>query len=192
MSKETEGATQEGAAEEESQEESGVTFEGEFDPEKAKATIEKQRASEAAAKQKAKELEAELAKYRAADEEKAEAEKALEVKIAERDARIEALEKEVASTHVKNDFLAKAAGKGIDDPELAYVAAKEQGYLGEYDPKEGKVGDHDFEALGERYPSFKGSGVAQTGDAGTRTKGKAQTVGEQFNRSIRGSLHGSA
>lgn len=182
------GASEEGAAEEEGTEVEEGTQEEEFDKDRALDTIRKQRESEAAAKERAKELEAELSKYRAADEEKAEAEKALEVKVAERDATIKELKGVIAQVHVKNDFLVKAASEGIADPDLAYLAAKEQGYLGEYDPKEGTVGDHDFEALGEKFTTFKGEGFKQTGDAGARGKGKALTPGEQFNQSIRARL----
>lgn len=185
MSKET-GAGTEGAAEEEALEEG---TEEEFDKERALATIKKQREEEAAAKERAKELEAELAKYREAEEAELEEQKKLEVKLSERDERIKALEAELAETHVKNDFLATAVDKGIADPELAYVAAKTQGVLGEYDPKEGTVSDHDFEALGDKYPSFRAEGTEQTGDAGTSGKrGKALTPGEQFNQSIRSRL----
>ena len=181
------GASEEGAVEEQGTEGTEGSEE-EFDKERAMATIEKQRESEAAAIKKQKELEAELAKYREADEEKAEAEKALEVKIAERDATIEAKDREISDLHVKNDFEGEAANRGIEDPGLAYLAAKEQGLLGEYDPKEGNVSEHGFDELGQKYPSFKGTGVAQTGDAGARGKGKAQTVNDQFNDSIRGRL----
>ena len=189
MSKEAEGATsEEGAAEEE-----GVTIEGEFDAERAKRTIEKQRQAEAEAKERVKELEAQLAEFKTAEEEEAEAQKKLEVKLAERDQEIENLKGTISSMHIKQDFMAAAQKKGIADPELAYVAAKEQGYLGEYDPKEGTVSDHDFDSLGEKYPSFKAEGAEQTGDAGRRgTSGKAQTVNDQFNQSIRRRLHGAA
>lgn len=187
MSKET-GASEEGAAGAEGQEGSEGTEE-EFDKERALATIQKQREEEKAAKERAKELENELAKYREAEEQEAEKQKKAEEKLADRDARIKELEGKIAMSAIKTDFIATAVEKGIADPELAFVAAKEQGLLGEYDPKEGTVSDHDLEALGEKYPSFRAEGTEQTGDAGTKGKrGKALTPGEQFNQSIRSRL----
>ena len=177
------GALEEGAVEEPEVE--GGSEEEEFDKERAMATIEKQREAESKAKKEAADLRAELEKYKTAEEEQEEAEKALEVKLSERDATVQALEKTIADLHVQHDFVGRAANRGIEDPALAYLAAKEQGLLGEYDPKEGKVSDHDFDELGEQYPSFKGTGVAQTGDAGKRKMGKAQTVNDQFNSSVR-------
>ena len=162
--------------------------EEEFDPERALETIKKQRESEKAAKERAKALEEELAKYKSAEEQKAEAEKALEVKVAERDAALEAKDAQIAELHIKHSFVAKAAAKGLADPELAYLAAKEQGLLGTYDPKQGTVSDHDWDKLGEKYPSFATSAEAEAGDAGARGKGKVTTPAAEFNKAIRGSL----
>lgn len=162
-----------------------------FDPERAMATIKKQRESEAAAIQRAKELEAELAKYKSAEEQKAEAEKALEVKLAERDEALKGKDALIAELHVRLSFEREAYHKGIADPALAYLAAKEQGLLGEYNPKEGKVGEHDWETLAEKYPSFAASTdspIAKTGDAGARGKGATSTPGQQFNEAVRSAL----
>jgi len=163
----------------------------EFDQERAMATIQKQRESEKAAKERAKELEAELAKYREAEDAKAEAEKALEVKVAERDATIAGLQDEIADLHVKQSFEQEALAKGIADPGLAYLAAKAQGVLGTYDPKVGEVGDHDWDKLAEKYPSFAAqeSGTGnKTGDAGARGKGGTLSEAEQFNQAVRGAF----
>lgn len=163
----------------------------EFDQQRAMATIKKQREAEAAAKERAKELEKELAKYREADDAKAEAEKALEVKVAERDEALKAKDVQIADLHVKFSFDKEAREKGIADPALAFLAAKEQGLLGAFDPKEGKVSDHDWDKLGELYPSFaaqESSPTAKTGDAGARGKGVTKTASDQFNDAVRGAL----
>jgi hypothetical protein len=159
-----------------------------FDAERAQATILKQRESEKAALAKAKALEKELAAYKSAEDAKAEAEKALEVKVTERDQTISSLQGQIASLQVKHDFLAKAVSKGVADPALAFLAAKEQGLLGVYDPKEGTVAEHDFEKLGELYPSFQVSAEAASGDAGARGRGKATTTSQQFNQAVRGAI----
>jgi hypothetical protein len=158
------------------------------------ATIKAQREAEATAKATVKELEAKLEKYTKAELEAAEAEKAAEEKLVERDATIAAKDAEIASLHVRNDFEAKALALGVADPALAYLAAKEQGLLGTYDPKEGTVGEHGFEALGEKYPSFKvdaaddSGGSPDSGDAGARGRGKATTTASQFNTAVRGAI----
>ena len=162
-----------------------------FDAERAMATIQKQRESEKAALQKAKDLEAELAKYKEAEDAKAEEGKALEVKVAERDEALKAKDAEIADLHVRFSFLQEAQVKGVADPELAYLAAKQEGLLGAYDPKEGKVGEHNWTALGEKYTSFstEQSAQASTGDAGRQGKGKVLSEGDQFNQAIRNAVH---
>lgn len=180
MSKETEGATEESVAEEKK----GSTEEA-WDEDRAKATILKQRQAEKDAKSEIATLKKKLDGFTSEEDKKAEANKSLEVKVSERDATIKTQEDELAALHVKQDFENKAFNNSIADVALAYLAAKEQGLLGEFDPKTGQVSDHDFEELGEKYPSFKGKVTGQTGDAGVRSRGKAATVNEQFNDTIR-------
>lgn len=178
----------EGAAEKQEQAEgAGVD---EFDKERAMATIKKQREAEAAAVAKAKELEAELAKYRTADEAKAEAEKALEVKVAERDEALKGKDAQIADLHVRYSFEREAVAKGVADPGLAFLAAKEQGLLGVYDPKVGVVSDHDWDGLAEKYPSFKSQEGDKTGDAGARGKGATAGPADQFNSAVRDAFRG--
>ncbi len=165
-----------------------------FDEARAMSTIKAQREAEAAAKAQVKELEAKLAGYTKAELDAAEAEKAAEVKLAERDATLAGKDAEIAALHVQHDFVARALAMGVADPALAYLAAKEQGLLGTYDPKEGTVGEHGFEALGEKYPSFKvdgaddGSGSHDSGDAGARKRGKATSTSSQFNTAVRSAI----
>lgn len=104
-----------------------------FDPERAMKTIRTQREAE-------KELKAELAKYREAEEAEAEKKKSLETKVTERDQRISELEGTLTELAVRGDFerAALEAGFDQDDLVLAYMAAKEEGFLGEFDPKTGK------------------------------------------------------
>lgn len=164
---------------------------GEFDPERALATIRKQRAEE-------KRLKEQLAEARAAQEElqalkqaEADKQKSLEEKLAERDAEIQALKASIASGRTKEDFARQAVERGYDpgQVELAYLAAKEQGLLGKYDPKTGEVGKHDFETLEEKYPALQGEPLGFTGDAGRRpTGGQARTVNSAFNSVVRQSM----
>jgi len=165
----------------------------EFDPERAMATIKKQRESEAALKADLKALREDLAKYKSAEEQEAEAQKTLETKVAERDLVIKDKDAEIADLHVRYSFERDALERGVADPALAFLAAKEQGFLGQYDPKAGTVTDHDWDALGEKYPSFasqEDGPKASTGDAGARGKGKTATPGAQFNDAIRGAVRG--
>jgi len=166
--------------------------EDQWDPERAKATILKQRESEAALKAQVKEMKEALAQYQEADEAKAEAEKTLETKVAERDQALKAKDAEIADLHVRYSFEKEALVRGVADPELAFLAAKEQGFLGQYDPKVGTVGEHDWDGLGEKYSSFKTQQDAQasSGDAGARGKAKADSPGDQFNAAVRSALRG--
>jgi hypothetical protein len=161
-----------------------------FDAERAKATIATQRKAEKDAKARIKELEASLEGYTAADLEKIENEKEATQKLTERDALIDSQAATIQTLHVQHDFLAIAASKGIADPALAFLAAKEQGLLGAYDPKLGKVGDHDWDELGVQYPSFASATAADSGNAGTTGRGKVATTGQQFNQAVRGSIRG--
>ena len=188
------GAATEVAAEEaEEKEQEAATGGDAFDADRAMATIKKQRESEAAAIQKAKDLEAELAKYRTAEEAKAEEAKTLEQKVAERDQALKAKDAEIADLHVRFSFIQEAAALGIADPGLAFLAAKEQGLLGTFNPKEGTVSDHGFDKLAEKYPSFaatEDSPTAKAGDAGARGKGATQGPGDQFNQAVREAFRG--
>lgn len=196
MATENEGAD---AAENEATEEPEGTeddlgIEGEFDPERALSTIRKQRAEE-------KRLKEELAEAREAKEEldrikaeEAEAQKTLEEKLADKDSQIKALKDQIKNREVHADFIRKATGdRGYtpEDAELAFLAAKEQGLLGKYDPKRGEVvDDHDFETLEEKYPSLQGedSGLP-AGDAARRLRnGKVKDTNTQFNTLVRGAI----
>lgn len=160
-----------------------------FDPERAKHTIAEQRKAEKALKAQLKEMQDKLAGYTAAEEAKLEAEKALEVKLQEREKENETLQNQIATLHVKQDFVAKAVSKGVADPELAFLAAKEQGYLGSYNPKEGNVGEHDWEALGAKYPSFQTDvRPANSGEAGATGRGKVTTTSSAFNDTVRSAI----
>lgn len=183
-----EGQEPEGEESNDSQE---PTFEidgKEFDPERAMRTIHKQREAE-------KELKAELAKYREAEEAELEKQKSLEQRVAERDQRISELEGTLTELAIRGDFERKGLDLGYDSEDLvlAYMAAKEEGLLGEYDPKTGEIEEHDFDTLHERYPKLAPSGDEgggrrrdRFGDAGVRSnKGNARTPADQFNDSVR-------
>lgn len=178
-----------GAGAEEEAQKGGVEFEGEFDAERAKRAIENARAEEKRLKARLAEKDEVLAKYQAAEEQKQEAEKSLEQKVAERDAQIRDLKDEIKTIRVKNSFVTEAAKRGYEDPHLAFVAAREEGLLGKYDPKTGDVGDHDFEALEESHPRFAAeagrAGDHATGDAGVRSFGGTDDVGATFNKELR-------
>lgn len=166
--------------------------EEEFDAERALATIKKQRAAE-------RKLKAELAEARKAQEEldkikqaQEDAEKSAADKLAEREARIASLEAKIAEDAIKADFYRQGAERGIADLDLAYLAAKEQGLLGERDAQAGAIGVHDFDKLEELYPALAGEGRVKdlTGDAGVRgLRGKTGTVNSQFNKAVRGALN---
>jgi len=172
--------------------EGGVEFEGEFDAERAKRAIENSRESEKKLKAKLAAKDKKLAKYLEVEEQEAEAKKSREEKLDEREAKLKTKEVAAELRDVKQDFVAKATERGYEDPSLAFVAAKEQGYLGSYNRKTGVVGDHDFEALEESHNTFAAeagrSGEGATGDAGARGAGSTKTVGSQFNAKVRDSI----
>lgn len=162
-----------------------------FDKDRALKTIREQRKVE---KAQAKEL-AELRKLKeetdAAAQAKADADKGLEEKLAEAKAELERVKETQAEADVKADFLRVATLRGYEDPELAYLAAKSEDVLGT--PKDGKVGDHDFDALEERYPKLaseagdkRGFGSGDAGRKGKRKPGKSPA--DQFNDAIRGQM----
>ena len=182
------------ASEETPSEEAAIEVPEDFDPERALKTIHAQREAEAKALARAKEAEAKLA---AIEQAEAEAQKTLEQKLEDREARIAELEASQAAKDVRTDFIAKAAEKGIADPQLAYLAAKEEDLLGAYDPKTGDVGNHDFEALGEKYPTFAAAEEGEEqetggfgGDAGVRGKRTKRTPGSVFNSEVRATING--
>lgn len=157
------------------------THEDDFDKERALKTIRAQREDE-------KKLKAELAKYRAAEEAELEKQKSLDQKIADRDVKIQNLETELSNLQVETAFKQEAREKGIMDPDLAFLAAKEAGLLA-HDPETGKV-EFDFDQLAERFPTFapKEGGAGVTGDAGRRgSKGK-KSPGQVFNDEVRGAM----
>ena len=169
-------------------EEDALKIEGEFDPERALTTIRAQRKVE-------RELKAELAELRglktekdAAEAAEAEEAKGQETKIAERDATIESLNARLGKQEVKFDFMQQAADLGVEDLDLAYLAAERAGLLGDYDEKAETVGDHDFDKLAEKYPSIigeSGGSARQPGDAGARAGGRKATPGANFNKVVR-------
>jgi hypothetical protein len=160
----------------------------EFDPERAMRTIKTQREAE-------KELKAELAKYREAEEAELEKQKSLETKLTEREQRISELEGTLTELAIRGDFERKGLEMGFDQEDLvlAYMAAKEEDLLGAYDPKTGEIEAHDFDTLQERYPKLSPSGEQdggqnrqRFGDAGVRSnQGSARTPADQFNDSVR-------
>lgn len=176
------------------EEKKGVEFDGEFDADRAKRAIENARAEEAKLKERLKEAAVRLAKYDEAEAKEAEAQKSLEQKVAEKDAKIAALQDQISEGAIKTSFVAEASKRGYADPALAFVAAKERGYLGNYDRKSGNVGDHDFEALEESHPTFATeagrAGDNATGDAGARGARKVDGVSGQFNTSVRRAIQG--
>lgn len=178
-----------GAEEEEAQEKGGVEFDGEFDPERAARAIANARAEEKRLKAKLAEKDEALAKYQEIESQVADAEKSLEQKVADRDAEIKSLKNEIRLIKVKQSFTAEASKRGYADPNLAFVAAREEGLLGTYDPKTGAVGDHDFEALEESHPQFAAeagrAGDHATGDAGARGGVGSDSVGASFNKELR-------
>ena len=161
------------------------------DPDRAKATILRQREAEKKLKaelREARQAEGELAALKKAQDD---ADKTAAEKLAEAEEVIADLKQKISDTAVKADFDKQAAAeRGIQDLELAYLAAKEQGLLGAEDPKTGEVGKHDFDKLEALYPSLAGEGTGKqsSGDAGVRSKGKVGTVNTQFNESVRSNL----
>ena len=163
---------------------------GSFDSKRALATIKRQREAE-------KKLKADLREARVAQEELSALKKAQEdadktagEKLAEAEEVIKGLKEDITKAAVKADFDKVATERGIDDLDLAYLAAKEQGFLGTADPKTGEIGNHDFDSLEAKYPTLagEGTGALPTGDAGVRGKGKVGDVGSQFNELIRTSI----
>ena len=175
----------------ETTEEETIEVPEDFDPARAMKTIQAQRESEAAALARAKEAEAKLA---AIEEAEAEAQKSLEQKLVDAEARIAELVAHQAEKDVRADFIAKAVELGVADPKLAYLAAKEEGLLGDADPKTGVVSDHNFEELGKRFPTFAvKEEVDDPGfghDAGVRGKRTKRTVGSVFNDEVRQTIRG--
>ncbi len=163
---------------------------GSFDSKRALATIKRQREAE-------KKLKADLREARVAQEELAALKKAQEdadktagEKLAEAEEVIKGLKEDITKAAVKADFDKVATERGIDDLDLAYLAAKEQGFLGTADPKTGEIGNHDFDSLEAKYPTLagEGTGTLPTGDAGVRGKGKVGDVASQFDHLIRTSI----
>lgn len=167
----------------------GVEFDGEFDPDRAKRAIEAARNDAKKLRAKLEKQGTKLDKFEAEVTAKAEADKTNEQKLVEKDQRIATLEGEASDREVKSSFLAEAAERGYTSPDLAYLAAKEQGLLGNYTPKTGVVSDHDFEALEEAHNLFATeagrSGDQATGDAGARGGGTVTGVAGQFNSAVR-------
>jgi len=160
------------------------------DPDRAKATILRQREAEKKLKAELREARQAESKLAALEKAQEDADKTAAEKLAEAEEVIKGLKQKISDTAVKADFDKQADERGIQDLELAYLAAKEQGLLGAEDPKTGEVGKHDFETLEERYSSLAGEGKGwePSGDAGVRGKGKVKGVGSQFNSAIRESL----
>lgn len=149
----------------------------EFDPERAIKTIRNQRDLEKQLKEKIRDLEAKLDGAKTAEQQAQEAQQ-----------QIQALEARLAEREVRSDFETKAQER-FSDAKLAYLAAKQEGLLGKYDPESGEVSDHDLDKLAEKFPALvKGQGPGADGDAGRGRGqgGNARTVNDQFNRIVRG------
>ncbi len=165
---------------------------GSFDSKRALATIKRQREAEKKLKadlREAREAQTELAAMKKAQED---ADKTAGEKLAEAQEVIKGLEEKITRDAVKADFEKEAKLYGIedDDLDLAYLAAKEQGFLGTADPKTGEIGKHDFESLEAKYPTLagEGGGSLPTGDAGVRGQGKVGDIASQFDNLIRTSI----
>lgn len=186
-------AADEAAKEEEEEEEQrlqDLVDDDGFDKERALSTIRTQRAVEKKQKAELADLRAFKADADEAEAEKEEADKDNEQKLAESNAENTDLKAQLTERDVRADFERQAieeAGIDPEDLELAYLAAKEQGLLGDMDPKTGQVGAHDFDTLAERYPALggEGTGRALTGDAGRTGRGSTSSVGKQFDAAIR-------
>lgn len=170
-----------------------IEFDGEFDPERAARTIARQRAEEARLKEKVAEMAADLEKFKAAEAAKIEQEKSLEERLIEARREAEEARTQLQETRVESDFKTKAADLGLD-PELAYLAAKKDGLVGQFDPDTGSVGNHDLDSLIDKYPNLvkdRSSGQRAPkpgGDAGVRSPGRPKTAKDQFNEAVRGAL----
>ena len=180
------------SATEEATNEEALDIDDDFDKERALNTIRAQRAKEkeqAAEIARLKAIEAEVEQAKA---EEAEAQKGLEQKLAEREARIEELEAQANEVSVKADFVAKAGARGYEDPQLAYLAARDAGVLGGMDPETGNVGEHDFDKLEERFPALAGEARERRGlesaDAGVRGHRGKRSTADIFNTAIRESI----
>lgn len=164
-----------------------------FDPERALRTIRHQREVEKEMKARIAELEAKASKLDEIEEAEREAQRSLEDKLAAREQRIAELESKIQEDAVKAAFIQEAVSRGYEDPELAFLAAKAQGVLGQYDPKTGKVGEADLGALEERHPLLAAEAAGTrfgAGDAGTRSRKPGSSVSDQFNATVRDALSG--
>lgn len=174
----------------ESQETDEVTEE--FDAERAMKTIKAQREAEAKAKADLASVMEKLAKYEEAEQAEAEKNKSLETKLVESQSRIDELQGKILESAVRADFMQKASERGYEEPHLAFLAAKEQGVLGEVNPETGEVGDHNFETLEEKYPSLadeaEGSGGFFSNDGGVRGGKPGKKPDQVFNDLIRSVL----
>ena len=157
----------------------------EFDSERAMKTIKAQREAEKKLKADLAEAKEKLGKFETEESAKAEAEKGLETKLAEREARIAELETSILESAVKSDFMTKAIDRGYEDPALAFLAAREQGVLGDVNKETGEVGDHDFEALEEKHPALASEGGFNSGDGGVRGGQVGKKPDQVFNGLIR-------
>lgn len=162
-----------------------------FDPVRALKTIKAQRESEAAAKAELKALKDEKA---AAEKAEADKNKSLEEKLTEAEATLASLNLKIQEDRIRADFMKMAEDRGYEDPDLAYVAAKDAGILGTYASETETVGAHDFDKLEKRYPLLAAEAEDRnrlnTGDAARRSHGgRTVSVGQSFNDSIRGAMN---
>lgn len=162
-----------------------------FDKERALATIREQRKIEKAQLKELASLRKLKEEKEAAEAAEAEAQKDLETKLAEATAERDALKAEKVSDKVKADFIRVATLRGYEEPELAYLAAVDADALGA--PKDGKVGDHNFDVLEERYPKLASEAGEKrgfgSGDAGRKGRKAEKTAADQFNESVRGQIN---
>lgn len=192
MSKDGGKTAEELAAEEAAKEaEAALELEGPFDAERAARTILAQRKSETKLKGTVAEQAAKLATFEAAEAKALDAEKTLEQRLTDSEARNTGLQEDLATTRAEFAFKAAAAEAGLDSG-LAYLVAKKDGVVGSYDDDTGEFTGHDLEALAEAYPALvKDRSQLKPrpgGDAARKAKDSGSTVREKFNELIRAQL----
>ena len=162
-----------------------------FDPERALKTIRHQRQVEKELKARIRDLETANARLSEQEPKSGSDRQKLEDQLRERDQRIATLEAKVQTEAVKTDFIREATSRGINDPNLAYLAAQAQGAIGSYDPETGTVGEHDFDKLEQSHPLLVSGSPTGAGNPGVRGRRPGVDAATQFNRAIRQSMHGT-
>ncbi len=168
-----------------------LELEGPFDEARAKTTILAQRKSETKLKGTVAEQAARLATFEAAEAKALDAEKSLEQRLTDSEARNTDLQEDLATSRAEFAFRAEASEAGLD-AGLAYLVAKKDGVIGSYDDATGELSGHDLEALAEAYPALvKDRSQIKPrpgGDAARKAKDSGATPKEKFNELIRAQL----